>query len=51
MDAITGSNQRRIQRKDIFIDKEYWKECANGSKLVSSTLGERKSLEPLLGKT
>lgn len=45
MDAITHSNQRRIQRKDVFIDKEYWKESANGSKLIFSTLGE-KSLEP-----
>lgn len=32
MGKILQSIQRRIQKTDIFIDKECWNECENGGK-------------------
>lgn len=48
MDAITV--QKRVQRKCIFIDKEYLKECENGGKIGLFNTAVGKTPEALLGR-
>lgn len=42
--------QKRVQRKCIFIDKEYWKECENWGKIGLFNTAIGKAPEALLGQ-